>query len=145
MFWKDEEEESKLSKWFFGQIEGRAPNYTLKQFLSLCLIVNIAIWFVVLVFPNYVYSAVNYATMVSDKLLWVIIGIPLWFSAWFVYCLFRLKFPDIDEETLDSEIMSSYSFQNNSTKHWKIWIASITFGVVNAALLVFADLSLATK
>jgi hypothetical protein len=145
MFWKDEEEDSRLFKWFLKQIEKIAENYTFKYFLFFALGGNIAIWLLVLFFPSYVYNIVDYAAIISDKLRFGLIGIPLFFGTLFAYLLFRLKFPDIEDQILESDLMSTYSFQTNASTRWKIWIFSISVGVVNTALLILTDLSLTNR
>jgi hypothetical protein len=142
MFWKEEEGNSRLFNRFLEQLEKLAENYSLSYFLIFAIGGNIAIWLLVLFFPSYVYNIVDYSAVISDKLRFGLMGIPLLFGTFIAYFLFRLKFPDIEEQNLESEIMSTYSFQTNASKRWKIWIASITIGIINTALLILTDLSL---
>jgi len=79
----------------------------------------------------------------SNKIGMLILGIPFGTGLWTVYCLLRLKFPDIEEQRFGSEVLSTFSYQAHSNKRWLVWLGSITGGVLNLLVLSFLDLLLA--
>jgi hypothetical protein len=142
MFWKEEEENSRIFNRFLKQLEKLAENYSLSYFLIFAIGGNIAIWLLVLFFPLLIFTIAEYASL-SDKIYKWLLVIPFFFGTFFAYCLFRLKFPNVeDQQNLGSDLMSTYSFQTNATKHWKIWLVSIAIGVINTVTIVLVDAKL---
>ena len=68
----------------------------------------------------------------------IVFGIGMWLT----YAVFRLKFPVIEEQRLDAEVMGSFAYQSNSTKRWMVWVLSAVGGLVNVGLLVAVAMAL---
>ncbi len=142
MFWKDEEGNNRFLMWCWEQILTFAENYTIYHFLLFSIFANIVIWLVVLFFPSLIFTIGEYAS-ISDKIYKWLVAIPFFLGTFFAYCLFRIKFPDVeDQQNLGSDLMSTYSFQSNATKHWKILLFSIAIGVINTGAIMLVDAKL---
>jgi hypothetical protein len=76
----------------------------------------------------------------------LVLGIPFGFGLYLTYCIFRLRLPDIEDNTrLDSEVMASFAYQKESTKRWFVWLFSVLGGVVNVLLLILANMYFADE
>ncbi|MEK7724213.1 MAG: hypothetical protein AAB336_07705 [Acidobacteriota bacterium] len=142
MFQEDRKTDEAIAKNFSSVVDSMADRRVLWRLFLIGILANSLIWMAVLLMPEMVYKGFNLISVVSDKLGKALLGIPLFFTAFTVYALFRFKFPDIEEQKLESEMMSTFVYQANSAKRFWIWISSITFGIINTALLVVADLYL---
>lgn len=103
---------------------------------------NILIWLGVLLFPEEVYYGESTLLDVSDKIGIGVLCVPLLIGMAIAYLAFRLKFPDIEEQELESDMMASYAYNNHAQKRWKIVVASAACGAVNLLMLVLTDLAL---
>ena len=103
---------------------------------------NILIWLGVLFFPEEVYYGENTLLDVSNKMGIAVLSVPLFIGMAIAYLAFRLKFPDIEEQELESDVMASYAYNTHAQKRWKIVVASAACGTVNLVMLVLADLAL---
>ena len=149
MFWnhkKRERENEKLAANHSQIIEDLADRRLLLRFLWICLAGNIIIWLCVFLIPNPVYKFSSLIFGLSDKIGWLLLGIPFGFGLFSAYCLARLKFSDIeDNKNLESGMMASFNYQSHSTKRWFVWLFSILIGVINVALLVLTTLFLSDQ
>lgn len=141
MFWKNEEEDDdKVAENLSKGIENLADRRTLFFFLIFCGVSNAIIWLCVILFGEWIMEVFLRVADVNEKLSAIILGIPFGLGTFFVYSLFRLKFPDIEDQNAEFDVMGSYNYQNHSTKRRHIWLVSIVGGVFNVLLLVFADI-----
>lgn len=141
MFWKtDEEEDDRIAENLNRGIESLANRQTLFYFLTFCAVSNSIIWLCVILFSEWISDIFLRIADVNEKLSAIILGIPFGLGMFFVYSLFRLKFPDLEDRNAESDVMGSYNYSNHSTKRWHIWLVSIGGGVINVLLLVLADI-----
>ena len=80
----------------------------------------------------------------SDRIAKIVLAIVFGIGMWLTYSLFRLRFPDIEEQRLDSEVMGSFAYQTNSTKRWMVWVLSAVGGIVNVGLLALVAMALSS-
>lgn len=104
--------------------------------------INIAIWLCCLIFPGDVRSAFERVHELNQKFSILVLAFPFSLGMLITYSIFRIKFPDIEEIELDSEVLGSYSYQSNSQKRWLVWVFSTIGGVLNLFLLFTAVLTL---
>lgn len=142
MFKEDEKGDAKIARNFSNVVDSMANKWILLRFIWLGIVANFLIWVSVFLLPTTIYTGFGVIGKVSSKIMVGLLGIPLIFTTLTVYALFRLKFPDIEEQKLDSEIMSSVVYQSNSAKRFWIRISSFAVGVTNTGLLILADLTL---
>lgn len=139
---KDEKRDESFDRSITEMVEALAHKPALFRFLRNFVVLNTIIWLVSLFF----YERVNrYYFQVFDSSNEAGIGIllvPFLLGAFITYALCRLKFPDIEDNKLQSEMMASYSYQAHSTKRWYVWLFSILGGVFNAVLIVLVNLYL---
>ena len=139
MFREEQKSDDKIAQNFSNVVDSMANRKVLWRFIWIGGVINLIMWLAVFLFPSIIYQGFSTIGKVSDKLMLGLFGIPLIFTALTVYALFRLKFPDIEDQKLDSEIMSSVVYQSNSSKKFWIWISSFAVGVVNTGLLIITD------
>lgn len=142
MFGENEKEDTKIARNFSKAVDSMADRMILRRFLLIGVLSNFLIWSAVFLMPEMIYKGFSLVNTFSNKLSLGLLGIPLIFTTFTIYALFRLKFPDIEEQRLDSEIMSSHTYQINSGKRYIIWVCSFSVGIVNTILLIFADIYL---
>ena len=149
MFWeskKSEKEDEKITAYQSQAIENLSDRQTLFRFLLICVLANAIIWFSVLIFPSFVHEKFSRIFDVSDKLAIALLGFPFGFGLFAAYSLCRLKFSDVeDNKNLESDMMSSFNYQSNSTKRWFVWLFSIVVGVLNLAFLILVNLMLSNN
>ena len=142
MFREDSKRDTEIAKNFSKAVDSMADRNILRRFLLIGVLTNFLIWSAVFLMPEKIYQGFSLVSSMSDKIAIGLLGIPLFFTAFTVYALFRLKFPDIEEQKLDSEMMSTFAYQRNSAKRFWIWIGSFSVGIINTILLIVADLYL---
>jgi hypothetical protein len=108
--------------------------------LIFCGVANAIVWLCVILFADFISEYFLRITDVNEKIAAIILGIPFGLGTFFVYSLFRLKFPDIEDQNAESDVMGSYNYQSHSAKRWHIWLVSIVGGVFNVLLLVIANI-----
>lgn len=142
MFWENEKEDPQIAQNFSKVVDSMADRNLLRRFRLIGFLTNCLVWSAVFLMPETIYKGFNLVNAFSNKLSLGLLGIPLIFTTFTIYGLFRLKFPDIEEQKLDSEMMSTFAYQANSAKRFWIWVGSFAVGIVNTLLLIFADLYL---
>lgn len=142
MFGENEKEDTEIARNFSKAVDSMADRMILRRFLLIGVLTNFLIWSAVFLKPEMIYKGFSLVNTFSNKLSLGLLGIPLIFTTFTIYALFRLKFPDIEEQRLDSEIMSSHTYQINSAKRYIIWVCSFAVGIVNTILLIMADIYL---
>ena len=142
MFQEDSKRDAKIAANFTTVADSMSDRKALQILILIGVLANLLIWFAVLMMPEKIFQAVYLISSLSNKIGLGILGIPLLFTSFTVYWLFRLKFPDIEEHDLDSEMMSTFTYQANSAKRFWIWIGSFSVGIINTLMLVIADLYL---
>jgi len=149
MFWdtdKSEKDNEVVAAAYSHIVDDLGDRRLLLRYLWICLAGLVAAWLSVMAIPNLVYQCFSLIFDLSDKLGIAALGLPFGLGLFTAYCLFRLKFPDIeDNKNLDSEIMASFNYQSDSTKRWFIWLFSILFGVINVILLILTTLFLSDQ
>ena len=145
MFWetkKDEIANEKFDESLTKIVDGLSNRKSLFLFLWIFAALNVFIWITVSLFHNFVNERFRQIFDISDKAGLGILLVPFFIGIFITYSLCRLKFPDIEENKLQSEMMASYSYQAHSMKRWYIWLFSIFGGVLNVVLLVLLNLYL---
>jgi len=145
MFWESEEDEKlneKFDAGLSGLVDGLSDRTRLFRFLWISIALNIVLWLSVIFFHEFVNERYRQLLGASNKIGIGVLIIPLALGFFITYSLCRIKFPDIEENKLQSEMMSSYNYQSRSMKRWYIWLFSICGGVLNAVLLILANLYL---
>jgi hypothetical protein len=145
MFWetkKDEIANEKFDESLTKIVDGLSNRKSLFRFLWIFAALNVFIWITVSLFHNFVNERFRQIFDISDKAGLGILLVPFFIGIFITYSLCRLKFPDIEENKLQSEMMASYSYQAHSMKRWYIWLFSIFGGVLNVVLLVLLNLYL---
>jgi hypothetical protein len=145
MFWEDEKEEKRNEKFDAGLsrlVDGLSDRTSLFRFLWICIALNAVLWLFALFFHEFVNERYTQLLGVSDKIGIGVLFIPLALGFFITYSLCRIKFPDIEENNLQSEMMASYNYQSQSLKRWYIWLFSILGGVLNVVLLFLVNLYL---
>jgi len=136
MFWNDEEADDQLADNLNKIVDGMAEKRNLIRFLLFCGFANLIIWLCVIIFPAVISDSFVLVNDVSDKIGKATLAVPFGLGLFLAYSLFRLKFPDIEEQKLDSDLMASYRYQAHSLKRWWIWFFSVLAGILNVLLLM---------
>jgi len=123
MFWNEEEAEDRLGDNLNNFVDGMADRRNLIRFLLFCGFANLLIWLCVIIFPAAVRDSFVLVNEVSDKISKATLAVPFGLGLFFTYSLFRLKFPDVEEQKLDSDLMASFHYQAHSLRRWWIWFS----------------------
>lgn len=145
MFWesnKDSAANEKIDENVSALLENLSNRSSLFRFLWICAASNAAVWLIALVFHEFANESFRRIFGASDKAGIGVLLVPFFLGVFLTYSLCRLKFPDIEENNLQSEMMASYSYQARSMKRWYIWLFSICGGILNVVLLVLVNLYL---
>ncbi|HEX8250328.1 MAG TPA: hypothetical protein VF599_19295 [Pyrinomonadaceae bacterium] len=139
---KDEIVNEKFDRAVSGLADNLSDKTFLYRFLWIAVAVNAVTWLCVLFFHESVNQAYSRVFDISNKIGIAVLGFPLTFGFCLIYSLCRIKFPDLEENNLQSEMMASYGYQSHSLKRWYIWLFSILGGVLNVVLLFLVNLYL---
>jgi hypothetical protein len=145
MFWESEKDEKRNEQFDSGLtelVDVLSNRSSLFRFLWFCVALNLVLWLCVFIFHEFVNERYRQLFGASDKIGIGVLFIPLALGFFITYSLCRLKFPDIEENNLQSEMMASYNYQSHSLKRWYIWLFSILSGVLNVVLLFLVNLYL---
>src|SRR5688500_6633455 len=130
-----EHSDDRLAQKINANVEAMADRASLIRYVFVLSAINLLIWMSVLVFSGSVREGFGQVWQASDKIAKVVLGVVFGIGMWLTYSLLRLKFPDIEEQRLDSEVMGSFAYQADSTKRWMVWVLSAVGGILNAGLL----------
>jgi hypothetical protein len=120
---------------FVEKADGRRR---LLMILGLSLLGNFLIWMIVLFASDTIMFAAAVIGAFSSKLRNALFLIPIASGFMSAYSVFRMIFPDIENNrNLAPGLMSSFEYQNNSGKRYAVWVLSMIAGVLNAVVCVF--------
>lgn len=143
MFWETKKQ-AKINEDFDQSIsqfvEEMADNRVRRGFLILSGIVLSTGWLFVFLFSNLAVLLSEKFGGFTSKPVVIVLFVPFLAGFVFAYSVFRLKFPDMeDNKLLESDLMASLDYQNNSNKRWFLWIFSILAGLINVVLLILVS------
>lgn len=141
-FWQaDEESDDRVAEMLSDGVEAMSDRRTLFLFISILGGINLLIWASVLIVPADVRDAFERVSNVNQKISAIVLALIFGLGMWLSYALFRLKFPDIEEQRLDADVMGSFAYQSDSTKRFRVWLFSAVGGIVNVGLMILAVLA----
>lgn len=126
-------------------LEALSSPATLLKWIYILAACNTVLLLGVLFFPVKIYIFFRDSFAASDKMTMVLLGVPFGVGMWLVYSLLRLKYPDIEEQNLDNEVLATFAYQAHSNKRWFVWLGSIIGGIMNVLILTILDLLLAGR
>ncbi|HEX9960125.1 MAG TPA: hypothetical protein VGB00_04300, partial [Pyrinomonadaceae bacterium] len=112
MFWEDEKEEKRNEKFDAGLtklVDVLSVRSSLFRFLWICISLNVVLWLCNFFFHEFVNGRYRQLFGASNKIAIGVLFIPLALGFFITYTLCRLKFPDIEENNLQSEMMATYN------------------------------------
>ncbi len=139
-----EDSDDRIAEKINEGVEAMSDRRVLVRYVLVLGTVNLLIWLSVLIFSGSVRDGFSQVWAGSDRIAKVVLAIVFGIGMWLTYSLFRLKFPDIEEQRLDSDVMGSFAYQSNSTKRWMVWVLSAVGGIVNVGLLVVVAMALSS-
>jgi hypothetical protein len=139
-----EDSDDRFAEKINAHVEAMSDRRLLLRYVLVLTAVNILIWLSVLIFPGGVRDGFTQVWDANSKLAAVVLAIGFGIGMWLTYGVFRLKFPDIEEQRLDADVMGSFAYQSNSTKRWMVWLGSAIGGLVNLLLLIGATIALSS-
>lgn len=143
-FRNQEESDQRLAENLNKAIDNLSDKQTLKRFLWIISAVNLFIWLSVLIFPQAVRDGFTTVSGVSDKIAKITLAVPFGIGFYITYAIFRLKFPDIEEQNVETGPMAAYEYNTKSLKRWRVWFFSAGGGILNVLLLIITDIFLST-
>ena len=139
MFWRDDEDDDdQIAETLSRGVEAMSDRLTLLIFISILGGINLLIWASVLIVPADVRDGFERVSHVNQKISAIVLALVFGLGMWLSYALFRLKFPDIEEQKLDADVMGSFAYQSDSTKRYRVWLFSAVGGIVNVGLMFLA-------
>lgn len=140
---KDAKRNEQFDKNISQFVEDMSDRSVSKGFLILSSVALIISWLFVLLFSNFAVFFYDKLGGFSSKPVFFVLFVPFLAGFVFAYSVFRLKFPDMEEnKLLESDLMASLDYQNNSNKRWLLWIFSILTGLANVVLLIIVSSAL---
>ena len=141
-FWQeDSDDDDKFAETVNTSVDAMSDRRTLLRFIYILGTINLLIWASVLFVPAAVRDGFNRVWNVNQKISMIVLALVFGVGMWLSYSLFRLKFPDIEEQRLDADIMGSFAYQSDSTKKYRVWMFSAVGGIVNVGLMIVAVLA----
>lgn len=122
-----------------GEVSARRK---LLRFLYICAAINALIWVPIPLAPFDVRDAFNTVWELNDKISKIVLAVPLALGMAVTYSLLRLKFPDIEDQNLEAEVMGSFAYQANSTRRWMVWVFSTVGGILNVVMMILITVAL---
>ena len=140
-FWlEDEEDDDRRARLLNKGVEAMSDRRTLLIFLAVMGGLNFLLWASVVLLPSDVRSAFETVHAVNNKITMIVLGFVLGVGMWFTYSLLRLKYPNIEELNLGSDVFGSYSYHAHSQKRWLIWLFAAIGGVTNLFAMIIMTL-----
>ena len=141
-FWQeDKDDDDHIAEMLSHGVEAMADRRTLLLFIWILSSINLLIWASVLIVPADIRDGFDRVWGMSQQIGGVFIALVFGVGMWLSYALFRLKFPDIEEQRLDADVMGSFAYQSDSTKKYRVWLLSAIGGIVNVVLMILAVLA----
>jgi hypothetical protein len=143
--WADRRErrDEELADIVLRNMEALSDRRNLKIYISVLAGINAVIWLCVIAFPSDVEDAWQKVDELDQKITAVMIAIIFGVGFWLTYTLFRLGFPDIEDQTLDRTFLSSFDHSQRSLKRFRVWVASAAGGVLNVLALTVVEILMA--
>lgn len=137
MFWKEDKNDAIIAEKISETVEGLSDKSLLKK-LSIALIFgNILMWLIVFLYSKQIYGILDEFDLAraGSKAKMILLSIPFGFGFWLAYCIFRWKFPTLEETSINSEIMGSYNQQTQSLQRFKVYLTCAAFGIIQTLLI----------
>jgi hypothetical protein len=138
----ERDDNSRIADGLNRAVESLSDRRAIYRSLVVLGLSNLILWLGILIFPGTVRGAFERLIGLNGKIGVAALGIPLGIGLYFSYSLFRLKFPDIEEQNIESAPMGSFNYHTHSNKRWMIWFFSTVGGVLNLLLLILVDIGL---
>lgn len=139
MFWnsdKNEEDDQRIAQDVSNFVDELDNPKELYSYLRWFLVLNIVIWLLVSIFPNYFYYFFE-RFFDSNKFFAVLLGIPFGAGLFLAYLILRILVPDVEEnKTLESDVMGSLGYQSAANKRYYVWLGAILAGIFNLILMI---------
>ena len=138
MFGRTDEDDDRVADTISRGVESMSDHNTLVRFIWITGAINTLIWASVLIVPADVRDGFERVWTLNQKIDIIVLGLVFGLGMLLTYALFRLKFPDLEEQRLDADVMGSFAYQSDATKRFRVWLFSAIGGVVNVLLLILA-------
>lgn len=142
LFVRNDKRDDLVAKAVDHGVEALSDRKTLIGYLALILSLNIILWAAVIFRPYEMREAAESVNTTSNMILVIIFGVIFGFGMWITYSLLRLKFPKIEEHNLESGVMATLAYQDQSSKRWFVWLVSVIGGVTNLLSMILIDILL---
>ena len=140
-FWfSDDDEDSRSAENLIRGIDAMSDRRTLRFYTAILAGLDLLIWAAVLLVPHDVRDAFTRVGGLNQKISVVVLGLVLGIGLFLAYSLLRLKFPQVEDQDFEADVMATYSYQSHSTFRWRVWLASTIFGVTNLLLMIVTNL-----
>jgi hypothetical protein len=124
MFWnqeKRERENEKLDASLTEIVEAMNNANLLRRVLYISSVGNLLVWIICIIFSDKIVYMSGFLGGITSKPVTIALLILFFLGIFMAYSVFRLKFPDIENnKLLESKFMSSIEYQENSNKRWLI-------------------------
>lgn len=131
----NEKFEARWDRRLTKHVDAMSNRGTLLKYIYVLGGVNLLLWLSVLIRPFDVLYAFTKIGNVDDRLvLTILIGIFA-VGMWLTYAFFRVRFPNLEERDYSDEFLSTYAYQLNWTRKFRIWVTAVAGGVLNLLAL----------
>lgn len=104
-----------------------------RTFFRRFLFLNLAVWAIAGIFSGWLYQLFTEVLSLTDTPGIIAVGTPFVLGFYAAYAFLRIRVPDVeDNKQLESDMMSTYQYNADSTRRWYVWIGAILFGLLNA-------------
>jgi hypothetical protein len=130
---KSERRDEEMAATLVEVTEALAFEPVRRRFFRRFLILNLAVWAIAGIFSGWLYRIFTEVMSLTDTPGLIAVGTPFVLGFYAAYAFLRIRLPDVeDNKQLESDMMSTYQYNVDSTRRWYVWIGAILFGLLNA-------------
>ena len=134
-----EKREERYDRLITKPVDAMSHRPTLKRYIYVFAALNTFLWACVLLRPFDVLAGFQKVAEIDDRLLTTIFVGLFGVGMWLTYSLFRLKFPGLEDRKYPKEVFSAYRYQADRIFNFRIWVTSVTGGVLNLLALAIVE------
>ncbi|MEQ1764492.1 MAG: hypothetical protein ABL984_15285 [Pyrinomonadaceae bacterium] len=110
-----------------------------RRFFLRFALANLVVWVLVGAFAGWLYYLFTEVFSLTDTPGLIAVLVPFVIGFYGAYSFLRIRMPNVeDNKHLESEMLSTYHYNADSTKRWFVWVGAVTFGLLNAfGIIVF--------
>lgn len=136
---REERREERWNRILTNNVDAMSHPPTLKRYVSVLAGVDLLFWLAVILRPFDVLYAFEKVSEIEGKLVLFVLAGIFGVGMWLTYAVFRLRFPDLEKRDESTDVMSAFAHHENAARKVRIWVISVTGGVLNLLALAITE------